>query len=167
MDDMNNLNKIKKSLGVMKWGDFVLIGVVILLCAALWGILVAGLFDEAQYAEIVVKGEVVLRYDLTTQKKIFESAGINTALEAFSEEKPVGKGMLLHITSQDIHFDIDFQDGKARFSKSDCPDQICVHTGNIFHTGQIAACVPANVLIRIVGGFADTGDNNEADIILK
>lgn len=149
----------------MKWGDFVLAGVVVLLCAVLWGKLVIGFFDKAQYAEIVIKGDVVLRYDLETQAKTFEAAGIDTVLEAFSEEKPAGEGTLLHITSQDIHFDIHFQGGEVRFTRSDCPDQVCVHTGNISRTGEIAACVPANALIRILGGSED--DDGGTDINLK
>ncbi|MHB1483979.1 MAG: NusG domain II-containing protein [Saccharofermentanales bacterium] len=160
------MTKIRKSFGEMKWGDFVLAGVVVALCVILWGRLVIGFFDKAQYAEVVVKGEVVLRYDLATQKKTFEKTDINSVLDTFSEEKTPGNVTLLHMTSQGIHFDLDLQDGKIRFSKSDCPDQVCVHTGNIYRTGQISACVPANTLIRITGGSAGE-DDGSTDINLK
>lgn len=162
----DKMTKIKKSFGEMKWGDFVLAGVVVLLCVVLWGRLVIGFFDKAQYAEVVVKGEVVLRYDLATQKKTFESTDIDSVLDAFTEDKTSGKVTLLHMTSQNIHFDLDLQDGKIRFSKSDCPDQVCVHTGNIYRTGQIAACVPANALIRITGKTSGEDDDG-TDINLK
>ena len=34
---------------------------------------------------------------------------------------------------------------------SDCPDKICVKTGSISYVGQIIACVPNNLIIRITG----------------
>ena len=37
------------------------------------------------------------------------------------------------------------------FVHSDCPDQVCVHTGWLNRPGQFAACVPNQVLLIIVG----------------
>jgi len=37
------------------------------------------------------------------------------------------------------------------FIHSDCPDQVCVHTGWLNRPGQFAACVPNQVLLVIVG----------------
>ena len=33
---------------------------------------------------------------------------------------------------------------------SDCPDQICVHTGKISKIGQAAVCIPFRVVLRII-----------------
>ena len=37
------------------------------------------------------------------------------------------------------------------FAASDCPDQICVHTGPLHRAGQTAACLPNRVVVTIVG----------------
>ena len=41
------------------------------------------------------------------------------------------------------------RDGRVAFIASDCPDQICVHTGFIGEPGQLAACLPNRTSIRI------------------
>jgi hypothetical protein len=53
-------------------------------------------------------------------------------------------------------------DGKIHFEKSSCPDQTCVHTGWVSKAGQIAACLPARVIIRLEG----TSDITDEDIRL-
>ena len=42
--------------------------------------------------------------------------------------------------------------GRVRVVESTCPDQICVGTGWIAHTKEAIACVPAQVLITVIGG---------------
>lgn len=44
---------------------------------------------------------------------------------------------------------------KMRFSSSDCPNKVCVHTGWISKSGQVAACIPNHVLIKITGGESE------------
>lgn len=41
--------------------------------------------------------------------------------------------------------------GQVSIIHSDCPDQICVHTGALTRPGQSAVCLPARVAVRIVG----------------
>ncbi|MBQ7921868.1 MAG: NusG domain II-containing protein [Clostridia bacterium] len=53
---------------------------------------------------------------------------------------------------------VEICDGTAAIIASDCPDQVCVHTGRISKTGQAAACVPAGVILHITG---DTGDEED------
>lgn len=56
--------------------------------------------------------------------------------------------------------------GRVRFEVSDCPDQVCVRTGWISRPGQTAVCLPAGIIIKIVGEAKE--DNNEdIDIILR
>ena len=60
------------------------------------------------------------------------------------------------ITGRDgIRVVIRIEDGRACFEESGCPDQICVHSGWLSSTGQSAACVPAGVALRIIGGEDD------------
>ncbi|MDO4754394.1 MAG: FAD:protein FMN transferase [Bacillota bacterium] len=47
------------------------------------------------------------------------------------------------------------EDGAVAFTHSDCPDQICVHSGKIDHDGQQIACVPNHILVKIVGESAE------------
>lgn len=44
-----------------------------------------------------------------------------------------------------------------RVSEADCPTQDCVHTGAIFRSGQSIVCLPARVVIQLIGGAADGG----------
>ena len=58
-------------------------------------------------------------------------------------EGPVGESVI-HI-----------EDGHAAFVHSDCNDQLCVHMGDIEHSGEWAACLPNKVFIMIEGGPDD------------
>ncbi|GHU88362.1 hypothetical protein FACS1894202_04300 [Clostridia bacterium] len=50
------------------------------------------------------------------------------------------------------------KDGKIAFVHSDCPDQICVHSGFLSVSGQTAACLPNRVAIRVRGKTPDMVD---------
>lgn len=54
------------------------------------------------------------------------------------------------------------RDGNIAFVQSDCPDQVCVHTGFLGQPGQFAACLPNRISIRIDGET----DINAPDVIL-
>jgi hypothetical protein len=43
------------------------------------------------------------------------------------------------------------QDGRVRFSKSPCRNQICVHSGWLSHSGDAAACLPSRISISLSG----------------
>lgn len=45
--------------------------------------------------------------------------------------------------------------GRVRVVYSGCPDQVCVHSGWLSKNGQTAACVPAGVSVRVVGGIGE------------
>lgn len=49
-----------------------------------------------------------------------------------------------------------------RFEESDCPDHTCERIGLISRPGQTAACVPAGVIIKIVGSVED-----DTDVIIR
>lgn len=56
------------------------------------------------------------------------------------------------------------ENGRIRFEEADCPDKICVNTGWIARPGQVAVCVPAGVVVKIIG---DNGIDEEIDVFLK
>ena len=43
----------------------------------------------------------------------------------------------------------------VRVSDSDCPGQDCVHTGALSRAGQSIVCLPAQVVISLVGAASD------------
>jgi hypothetical protein len=51
-------------------------------------------------------------------------------------------------------------DGAIRFIESSCPDKVCIHSGNLRHGGESAACLPNRVLVRVV---AEDG----ADVVIR
>jgi hypothetical protein len=147
----------------LKWGDFAVVAATLLLCAILWTNLMIGYGRERSFCEVVVRGDVVLRYDLSTTEKIFENPETESFLSRYDEERISDTELIIHLESGSIHFDLLLRDGKIRFSKSDCPDQVCVYTGFIEKNGQIAACVPAGVLVRVIGNT----DPNDPDFIAR
>ena len=49
------------------------------------------------------------------------------------------------------------EDGNGlRVSSSDCPTQDCVRTGTISRSGQSIVCLPARIVIQLIGGAADS-----------
>ncbi|HZK88502.1 MAG TPA: NusG domain II-containing protein [Anaerovoracaceae bacterium] len=57
-----------------------------------------------------------------------------------------------------------YEDGTIAFEKSDCPDQICVHSGKLHIVGQSAACLPNALILKIVpqNGY----NNNQNDVVI-
>lgn len=72
------------------------------------------------------------------------------------------------LTANGYHYKLSWQNGAVRFSAADCPDKICVRTGWISHTSEIAACVPGHLILKITGQPAtNTSDTSEVDVIIK
>ena len=46
---------------------------------------------------------------------------------------------------------ISIAQGKARFSKSPCHTQYCVHQGWLTHAGQAAICLPNQISLELLG----------------
>lgn len=157
------MNGLKQSLGLMKWGDFVLIGVTLAVCVLLWANLATGFTDGGRKAEIVADGVTILRIDMETGSKEYESQDIESAVDSYSEETLQNGDMLMRFTSKGFHIEMLFHEGAIRFSASDCPDKICVQTGSISKSGQVAACVPARMLVRITGGTK----SEENDVVIR
>lgn len=48
--------------------------------------------------------------------------------------------------------------GSVSVVESDCPDQTCVRTGRVSAAGEVIACVPNRVVVRVGGERADEFD---------
>lgn len=49
-----------------------------------------------------------------------------------------------------LAFTLALEPGGIRYEHSDCPDQVCVHTGWLCKAGDFAACLPARSAVLIV-----------------
>lgn len=82
----------------------------------------------------------------------------NTGQIAIIEQNGIEiKRIDLYAVAEPYFFDIDskypskilVEHGQISFYKSTCPDKICEHYGKLSKEGQIAICLPANLIIRI------------------
>lgn len=81
--------------------------------------------------------------------------------EIMTEERTyTNNGITLTVTASGIIAQ-DAQAGKqsetlgVRVIQSDCPTQDCVHTGQISKAGQSIVCLPAHIVITLIGTNAD------------
>lgn len=57
-----------------------------------------------------------------------------------------------------------YKDGSICFEKSDCPDKVCVRTGRLSMVGETAACLPNQIILKIVSAGGSNDDN--VDLII-
>lgn len=120
----------------LKWGDFIVFGFVAMITIAMF---IGGVTKKTTgtlIAQVFVEGEML--YEIN--------------LEDLNEDKEIlfHEGDIRIIAKKD----------RIRFEKSDCPDLVCVNTGWLKRQGQIAACIPNKILIKIVGS------DDEVDVVL-
>lgn len=107
-------------------GDFAIIAVVLLLAAAA-ALPFVFAPDDGLVCEITQDGALVRRI----------------ALADGSRETVTLTGAVTNV--------IEIEGKTVRFAHSDCPDQVCVHTGTLTRAGQIAVCLPNQVIVRLNG----------------
>jgi len=124
----------------LKPGDFLVVALIISLAVISTALFVQG---EAEATRVVISkdGEVLYDVNLEEVKERLEIKNLSEYNEL-----------------------IVIEDGKVRFERSNCPDQVCVRTGWISKPGQAAVCLPAGIIVKIVG---EIKDNDEIDIILR
>ena len=121
--------------------DILLIAVIVITGAALWGIwnwINTPDADADIYAEI------------TTEFGVY-----NAALDRNRTFSVYGL--------PEIVFEV--RDGQIAFIKSNCPDRICINTGFLGRAGQVAACLPNNVLMFLVTEGDSSG--HDVDIVVR
>jgi len=75
-------------------------------------------------------------------------------------------GGSVDVASGQYHYHLVYTDGRIRFAEADCPDKICVRTGWISRPGQIAACVPGDLILKMTGP-SDPDQTDEVDVIVR
>ncbi len=120
---------------MFRFGDGIVYAVLVLLCAALFLLPLLQNRSGALIAELIVDGETVEE----------------VALSALSE--PVVRevrGCKIIFARSSVHF-----------AQADCPDQLCVKTGEIRLPGESIACVPNRVVVTL----RQTGANDPYDVV--
>lgn len=127
----------------LRWGDFAITGLVALLAIGLLLSAPRSLAGQARIAVLTEDGRTI--FSKSTAE--LQTAG-SFKLEA-----------------QGYHYIMSYEGGRIRFAQADCPDQVCVRTGWVERTGQVAACVPGHLILKITGPSAPNG--NDIDIIMQ
>lgn len=106
--------------------DIILV-LVLLLVAAAAGIFMLAVRDTGGEAVVLRDGQEILRLPLSedAEQVITEGEGSNTVV---------------------------IQDGAASVTQANCPDKVCVHTGEIRYEGQTIVCLPHKLVVKIEGG---------------
>nr|WP_297173080.1 NusG domain II-containing protein [uncultured Agathobaculum sp.] len=109
----------------LRWGDFVIAGVVLAIAAAVALVLALGQDSGQLYAEVWQDNTLVERVAL-------DSATDRTI-------------------DLDGHNIIVLSGKTAAIQSADCNDQVCVRTGTLTRAGQVAVCLPNRVVLRLTG----------------
>ena len=112
--------------------DIVLV-LVLLLVAAAAGIFMLAVRDTGGEAVVLRDGQEVLRLPLSedAEEVITEGEDSNTVV---------------------------IRDGTASVTQANCPDKVCVHTGEIRYEGQTIVCLPHELVVKIEGGEEQSVD---------
>ncbi|MEN6460932.1 MAG: NusG domain II-containing protein [Syntrophomonas sp.] len=113
----------------MKRNDTVLLGTIILIALLCYG----GLKYYQSMQETTHKIAVI-----TQNNKVVERIDLDTVTKS-REIKLRGN----------YHETIRVEKGRIRFKEADCPDKICVNTGWLRKTDDIAVCIPNRVIVKI------------------
>lgn len=127
----------------LRWGDFLVTGLIVILAAGLLLSAPRGLAGQTRIALLTEDGRTIFSKSTAELQK----AGSFT-LEA-----------------QGYHYTFSYENGRIRFAQADCPDKVCVRTGWVERNGQVAACVPGHLILKITGPQAQSGD--DIDIVMQ
>lgn len=109
----------KEIFSLFRWGDFVIVAVVIIMSAALF---LKGFFpSEGLKLEIYLDGEIVRTLEL----------------------EPLDEGERLSVGGCELLCE---KDG-VTFLSSKCSDKLCVNRGKLTRAGDTMACVPERVTV--------------------
>jgi len=121
--------------------DILIVLAIVLISIGSWAIYKYTYSSKPAKAEIYYKSELVKTIDLNT--------GIETIFSI-----PQDKHVVFHLK----------KDGSICFEESDCPDKICVKTGKLKIIGQTAACLPNEIVLKIVP--TKNRSDNDLDMIV-
>lgn len=75
-----------------------------------------------------------------------------------------GKSQIFSVPqAENVKFEVD-EKGNIRFLSSDCRDQVCVNAGKLHNPGDFAACLPNDLVLKIVS--EGQGDDDGPDTVI-
>ncbi|NLM77853.1 MAG: NusG domain II-containing protein [Ruminococcaceae bacterium] len=148
MADQVSLGSIKQNrqpwYRLLKWGDWLAYGLIGCLAIVLLAFAPGRQDRGAVQAVLTREGETILTVTAEQMK-----AGGSAEIEA-----------------EGYHYLVEYADNRIRFAEADCPDRICVRSGWISRPGQIAACVPGQLILRVEATGAGPTDPDDVDVII-
>ncbi|MDD2579137.1 MAG: NusG domain II-containing protein [Clostridia bacterium] len=127
----------------LRWGDWLLYLLIAGLAVGLMTGLIGPVRQRAVRAVLSDSGRTIAQFDLSA-----ETESGSKAIDAHGH-----------------HYVLEWEEGRIRFAEADCPDQICVRTGWISRSGDMAACVPGQLVLRIEGEAQESDDG--LDVIIR
>lgn len=119
-----SLTQIKDAIKLMRSGDWLTVAISAIVVIYLF----QSLWSHAHAAKVQIRvgDKVQATYDLNLARHIHVKGTLGEAV--------------IHIAH-----------GKARFAKSPCRNQYCVHQGWLNHSGQVAVCLPNQISLELIG----------------
>jgi len=115
---------IKTKTHIMRIGDWCVLTISIVLVAALFQQLWS--YEGATRVQIRLGDTIYGTYSLNQQRDIHVEGALGAAT-------------------------VSIMNGKARFSKSPCHNQYCMHQGWLSRSGQAAVCLPNQLSLELIG----------------
>lgn len=111
----------------MKKGDFILIGILLLLGG---GIILFQQLNKKPGNQVVI----------TIDGKEYKVLDID-------------KDQKVKIETKDGHYNIlEIKDGKADMTEADCKNQVCVKASAIQNIGESISCLPHGIIVKVTAG---------------
>ena len=110
-------------------GDWLAIGLVVILAVLVMLCFLPGAHEPAAYAEVYLDGKLV------------KTVALNENATFVIEDRYCNE--------------ITVKDGTIAFTDSDCPGRDCVHSGSVDSTGRSLVCLPNRVESRVVSAESD------------
>ncbi len=125
----------------VKKSDIVIISAILIISAVAWVTYHYVFGNKAAKAEIYYKSQLVETVDLTAEMD-----------KKFSIVQ--NKNVVFHVS----------KDGGICFEESNCRDKICIHAGRLHTIGESAACLPNDIVMKIVA--RDKRSADDPDIMI-
>ncbi|MDI1360755.1 NusG domain II-containing protein [Methylotenera sp.] len=103
-----------------------------------WLVLIASILCVIYLFQTLWTNEHAAKVQIRLGDKIYATYSLNQQRE-------------IHVHGKLGDATISIAQGKARFSKSPCHTQYCVHQGWLTHAGQAAICLPNQISLELLG----------------
>lgn len=80
-------------------------------------------------------------------------------------DMPLDENATLKVDSSAGENTIVVENATVRVSEADCPNQDCVHQGQISHVGQQIVCLPHKLVVSVVDASGDVSSDATYDVV--